>query len=183
MKDIIVVFLVGYVLGNFQTSYLMGKLIYKVDIRTLGHGNAGASNALDSIGLKFGLLVAFVDVAKGLISILIIKHFYQIGHIYPIIMKFKGGKGTATLIGVLLGFNVFYGIAAMLIIIVFTFITDYVAISTGILVVCVVGLTIFEQLGTIPILLSIFGALLSLYKHLPNYKRITKNEEGRLSLA
>lgn len=202
MKDIIVVFLIGYIIGNIQTSYLLGKLIYKVDIRTLGHGNAGASNALDAFGLKFGLTVAFVDVLKGMVSILIIKQFYQIGyhpeealllyvngygailgHIFPLIMRFRGGKGTATLVGVLLGFNPLYGVSAMLIIIVFTFITDYVAVSTGILVIIVIGLTIYEQMGTVPIVLSVFGALLSLYKHRKNYVRITKNEEGRLSLA
>jgi len=201
MKDIIVVFLMGYVLGNIQTSYLLGKLIYKVDIRTLGHGNAGTSNAVDSINWKFGLVVAFVDIAKGMIAVLIVKQVYQIGfvpgealllyvagygaiigHIYPIFMQFKGGKGTATLVGVLLGFNPLYGISAMLIIIIFTVITDYVTLSTVVLVLSVVALTIFKQMGIGPISLSIFGALLSLYLHRENFKRIVKHEEGRLSL-
>lgn len=200
MKDVVVVFLIGYVLGNFQTSYVFGRLIYKVDIRTLGYGNAGASNALDSIGFKFGLLVAFFDVLKGLLSILLIKNLYHVafvpnealllyvngygvilGHIYPAIMRFKGGKGTATLIGVLLGLQAIYGVAGMLIIIIVTLITDHVAISTGVLVVSFVFLTIFKNMGFWPIILSILGAMLSLYLHLPNYKRIAKKEEGRLS--
>jgi glycerol-3-phosphate acyltransferase PlsY len=202
MKDIIVVFLIGYALGNIQTSYILGRLLYKVDIRTLGHGNAGTSNAVDSINWKFGLVVAIVDIAKGMIAVLIVKQIYQIGfvpgeafllyvggygaiigHIYPIFMNFKGGKGTATLIGVLLGFNPLYGIVGMLIIIIFTIMTDYVTLSTAVLVASVVALTIFKQMGTGPILLSVFGALLSCYLHLPNYKRIAKHEEGRLSLA
>lgn len=202
MVDTIVVFIIGYSIGNIQTSYLLGKLLYKVDIRTLGHGNAGASNALVSFGFKFGLLVAFVDVAKGLISILIIRYFYQVGfnpdeamllyvngyaailgHIFPVIMRFKGGKGTATLIGVLLGFNPIYGVSAMLIVIGVTFLTDYVAISTAVLVISVIGLTVFKQMGTAPIIISIVGAAISLFKHRKNYVRITKNEEGRLSHA
>ena len=202
MKDFIVVFLIGYVLGNIQTSYILGKLVYKVDIRTLGHGNAGTSNAVDSINWKFGLVVAIVDIAKGMIAVLIVKEIYQIGfvpgealllyvggygailgHIYPIFMHFKGGKGTATLIGVLLGFNPLYGVGGMLIIIVFTLITDYVTLSTAVLVLSVVALTISKQMGMGPILIVIFGALLSFYLHLPNYKRMLKREEGRLSLA
>ena len=202
MQDYIVVAILGYLLGNFQASYIFGKLIKKVDIRTLGHGNAGASNAVESLGWKFGVLVAFLDVLKGIVSILLVKHFYKVGfdpdgalllyingytvilgHIFPFYMGFKGGKGTATLIGIMLGMHPWVGLLGMGIIILVTFLTDYIAIGTLALTLYVIFTTIFKDLGPGPIIISILGALLSLRLHLINYKRISLGTEGRLSLV
>ncbi|MHB8096644.1 MAG: glycerol-3-phosphate acyltransferase, partial [Erysipelotrichaceae bacterium] len=192
--------IIGYCLGNIQASYLLAKSIKKVDIRTLGFGNAGMSNAVESLGWKFGLLVGFIDVGKGIISVLFIKYLFKIdfnpdgalllylnaysvilGHIYPFHMNFKGGKGTAALIGVLIGLNPWYGLIGILIIIVVTVITDYVTIGTLALTLYVIGLTLYFKMGIIPLLISISGSLLSLYYHLPNYRRILNHTEGRLS--
>lgn len=200
MDKILLSIIIGYCLGNIQASYLLAKSIKKVDIRTLGFGNAGMSNAVESLGWKFGLLVGFIDVGKGILSVLIIKFLFKIdfnpdgalllylnaysvilGHIYPFHMNFKGGKGTAALIGVLIGLNPLYGIIGILIIIVVTVITDYVAIGTVALTLYVIGLTLYFKMGIIPLLISISGSLLSLYYHLPNYRRILNHTEGRLS--
>lgn len=202
MQDFIVVAILGYLLGNFQASYILGKVIKKVDIRTLGHGNAGASNAVESLGWKFGVLVALLDVLKGLVSILLVKYFYKVGfdpdgalllyingysvilgHIFPFYMGFKGGKGTATLIGIMLGMHPWVGLVGMGIIILVTFLTDYVAIGTLALTLYVIFTTVFRDLGPGPIIISILGALLSLKLHLINYKRISLGTEGRLSLV
>ena len=200
MDKILLSIIIGYCLGNIQASYLLAKSIKKVDIRTLGFGNAGMSNAVESLGWKFGLLVGFIDVGKGILSVLIIKFLFKIdfnpdgalllylnaysvilGHIYPFHMNFKGGKGTAALIGVLIGLNPLYGIIGILIIIVVTVITDYVTIGTVALTLYVIGLTLYFKMGIIPLLISISGSLLSLYYHLPNYQRILNHTEGRLS--
>lgn len=200
MDKILLSIIIGYCLGNIQASYLLAKSIKKVDIRTLGFGNAGMSNAVESLGWKFGLLVGFIDVGKGILSVLIIKFLFKIdfnpdgalllylnaysvilGHIYPFHMNFKGGKGTAALIGVLIGLNPLYGIIGILIIIVVTVITDYVTIGTVALTLYVIGLTLYFKMGIIPLLISISGSLLSLYYHLPNYRRILNHTEGRLS--
>lgn len=200
MDKILLSIIIGYCLGNIQASYLLAKSIKKVDIRTLGFGNAGMSNAVESLGWKFGLLVGFIDVGKGIISVLFIKYLFKIdfnpdgalllylnaysvilGHIYPFHMNFKGGKGTAALIGVLIGLNPWYGLIGILIIIVVTVITDYVTIGTLALTLYVIGLTLYFKMGIIPLLISISGSLLSLYYHLPNYRRILNHTEGRLS--
>lgn len=200
MQDYIIVAILGYLLGNFQASYILGKLIKKVDIRTLGHGNAGASNAVESLGWKFGVLVGVLDVLKGVISILLVKYFYKVGfdpagafllyvngysvilgHIFPFFMGFKGGKGTATLIGIMLGMHPWVGLVGLTIIILVTFLTDYVAIGTLALTLYVIFTTIFKDFGPGPIVISILGALLSLKLHLINYKRISLGIEGRLS--
>ena len=200
MDKILLSIIIGYCLGNIQASYLLAKSIKKVDIRTLGFGNAGMSNAVESLGWKFGLMVGFIDVGKGILSVLIIKFLFKIdfnpdgalllylnaysvilGHIYPFHMNFKGGKGTAALIGVLIGLNPLYGLIGILIIVIVTIMTDYVTIGTLALTLYVIGLTLYFKMGIIPLLVSISGSLLSLYYHLPNYRRIFNHTEGRLS--
>lgn len=202
MQDFLIVIALGYLLGNFQTSYILGKLIKKVDIRTLGRGNAGASNSVESFGWKFGIIVAFLDAFKGLLAVLLVRYFFDVsldvqgapllylagysavlGHIYPFFMNFKGGKGTATLVGMMVGLNPLFGVIGIAIIVAITFITDYVAVGTVGLLVWMIAGTLYFNVGLIPVLLSIFGALLSIYLHLPNFKRIKNKDEGRLSLV
>lgn len=200
MRDLMLAALIGYLLGNIQAGYLLGKLLKKVDIRTLGQGNAGASNAVESLGWKFGVLVALIDILKGVAAILLVKFMFSVGfnkegalllytagyfailgHIYPFYMKFKGGKGTATLIGILLGMNPVYGIIAMFILAGVTFATDYIVIGTLSLLFYVLFMTIFKDLGLWPVMITIAGGLLSIWLHLPNFRRIQNGQETRLS--
>lgn len=200
MKEIIISAVVGYLLGNIQVAYILGKLIKKVDIRTMGQGNAGASNAVESLGWKFGVLVGIIDVLKGAVSILLIKLLFDVelnsegafllyltgyttilGHIYPFYMNFKGGKGTATLIGILLGMNPLYGLIGILFIAATTFLTDYIVLGTAALTTYVVVLTYLKDFGPGALILSILGALLSMFLHRKNYKRIKLGTETRLS--
>lgn len=200
MRDYIIVIILGYLLGNIQAAYLLGKTIKKVDIRTLGHGNAGASNAVESLGKKFGFAVLLIDMLKGIVSILLVKSIFNVGfdsegalllylngysvilgHIFPFYMNFKGGKGTATMAGILLGLNIWLGLLGMLIVTVAAIVSDYIVIGTLALTIYIIGLTVFFELGFGPILISIFGALLSLKLHLPNYKRISLGTEGKVS--
>jgi len=202
MQDIFIVIALGYLLGNFQTSYILGKLIKKVDIRTLGRGNAGASNAVESLGWKFGIVVAFLDAFKGLLAVLLVRYFFEVsldvqgapllylagysavlGHIFPFFMNFKGGKGTATLVGIMFGLNPWFGILGLAIIIIITFISDYVAVGTVGLLLWMIAGTLYFNIGWIPIVIAILGSLLSIYLHLPNFKRIKNKDEGRLSLV
>jgi glycerol-3-phosphate acyltransferase PlsY len=199
MQDIFIVSLIGYLFGNIQATYLITKYFKKTDIRTYGYGNAGASNVVESFGIKYGLLVALIDILKAILSILLIKSLYSItlssnptllylngfsvilGHVFPYHMNFKGGKGTVSLIGVLFGINFFYGLLGLIIIILGTYITDRVALGTIGLTLYWILLTQYLNLGLKPLLISILMCLLSLYLHLPNYKRILNNTEGRLS--
>jgi len=199
MKDLFIVAIIGYCFGNIQTSYWLARIVKKVDIRTLGKGNAGASNTFESLGWKYGVFVAFVDVLKGLLSILLIKTLYQVGlnpqgafllylngycvilgHIFPFYMNFKGGKGTASLIGLMMGLNVWFGLAGIAVMVVVTLATQYVAVGTAVLVTFVVVVTVWMDWGVGAITLSLMGAALSLYLHLPNYRRIAKGEESKL---
>ena len=199
MQSILLVGLIGYLFGNIQAAYLFTKYIKKADIRSYGYGNAGASNVVETFGPKFGLMVALIDILKAIISISLIKLIFSItiqsnpdllyingfsvilGHIFPFHMNFKGGKGTASLIGVLFGLSFPFGLLGLAIIILGTFITDRVALGTIGLTLYWISLSIYLKLGWIPLLITLLMFILSFYLHLPNYKRILNKTEGRLS--
>lgn len=195
----IVVSLIGYLFGNIQAAYILTKYIKKVDIRSYGHGNAGASNVAESFGMKFGFIVVVIDILKAVLSIILVKQLYSItmqsnptllylngfgviiGHIFPFFMHFKGGKGTASLIGVLLGLDIYLGLAGIFVIVAATILTDRVALGTFCLTLFWAILTIYFRLGWMPISVSLLMFILSFKLHLPNYRRIMNNTEGRLS--
>lgn len=200
MKDYVSVLLIGYLFGLFQTSYLLGKLFFKVDVRTLGRGNAGASNATENLGFKFGLMVGLFDILKATLSILVIKVIYDVtlesdggtllylngfgvilGHNFPFYMGFKGGKGTASLIGMLLGMNPILGLGGMLVIVIFSLSSDFIAIGTLALVIYVVIVTSVLGFGAPSLIISVAIGIMSIYLHRNNYMRIMKKEESRVS--
>ena len=199
MYKILLVILIGYLMGCLQWSYFLSKTIKKVDIRTLGGGNAGASNTVSQFGWKMGIAVALLDIIKAIISLLIIRYLISIsfvensplnlylngtsvvlGHNYPFFMGFRGGKGTASTVGMLFGINIWIGIIGFFIILIITLVTDYIALGTMALVVFFIIATFYMDFGKVCLLLSIFIALQSLYKHIPNIKNIMIGKESRL---
>ena len=111
--------LIGYLLGCIQSAYILGRLAGKIDIREHGSGNAGASNITSTLGLKFGVIVGLVDILKGFFAVQIVRWIYPgnlelaylaglmaiVGHMFPFFLKFRGGKGVATLAGMMFGVN------------------------------------------------------------------------------
>ena len=198
----ILVMIIGYLAGCFQTSYILVKLIKKTDIRNLGNGNAGASNTTISLGWKYGVLVALLDIAKATVSILIVRHIHSdlafeqlifllylnglsviLGHNYPFFMGFKGGKGTASLVGMILAINIPMGLLGIGIIFIVTVLTDYIAIGTIALVTFFTISTVFLEYGVGPIVIASIIALLSIYNHIPNIHRIKNGQEKGLRRA
>lgn len=198
MKTYFTVIIIGYLFGCLQWSYILSKTFLNVDIRTLGAGNAGASNTVISIGWKLGVLVAILDILKAIISIFIIKHLFKIsfieenyfllylnglfvilGHDFPFFMKFKGGKGAASLLGMLIGIDYKLGILGFFIILIITIVTDYIALGT-------LGLNLFLALsaylyyGMNSVLISLILLFIAIYLHMPNIKRILIKEEKGL---
>ena len=194
MEKYALIILIGYIFGCLQWSYILGKIIKKKDIRTLGGGNAGASNTVTVFGWKMGVLVGILDIAKAIISIIIIRYILKssdifslylngtsviLGHNYPFFMGFKGGKGTASTGGMLFAINLKLGLLGLLVILAITLFTDYIALGTMALVTFFVIATIYLGYGPACILLALFIALLSAYKHIPNMKKIiSKSENG-----
>lgn len=192
--NFIISIILGYGLGCFQTSYLISRYLLKEDVRTKGNGNAGASNMTVAYGKKMGLFVALIDMLKATAAIMIGKNIFMgepllntllyviglfviVGHNFPFYMGFKGGKGTASLAGMLFGLNVFMGCIGVVIAISATLISDYIVIGTFSLLLAFNIMTYFLGYGMVPLLLSIVISLLSVYKHRENIELMIKREE------
>ncbi|MFD2627259.1 glycerol-3-phosphate acyltransferase [Oceanobacillus kapialis] len=197
---IIIVSLIGYIFGCIHGSQVVSK-IKKVDIKNSGVKNAGASNTTILLGWKYGILVALIDIFKATVAILlalfILKEngingdtqtllvyitalFVILGHNYPFTMNFSGGKGTASLVGVLLAIDWKIAVIGIAILLIFTIATDYLVV--GVLFMYLSFLvTTYLFFGIEPTLIVVFLSALSIMKHLENYKRIWKKEETKLS--
>ena len=187
--------LIGYLLGIIQTSYFLGLILYKKDIRNLGNGNAGASNATLVFGKKVGLLTVIVDISKAYVGLKIVNYLYPeridllflvglmvfIGHCYPIYMNFRGGKGTASLIGIALALDYRLGLLVLLIYLLMVLITDYMVMGTMSLLLIVLIYTLYFQLMTFNLVCVSLMIILSVSKHLANFSRIMKHEETHVS--
>ncbi|MFP4457896.1 MAG: glycerol-3-phosphate acyltransferase [Clostridia bacterium] len=194
MKYIISLVL-GYLFGCFQTSYFLGKLVKGIDIRDHGVNNAGASNTVMVLGFKYGLLVAILDILKATFAVLIIKRFYPnmpnvwyltglgafLGHCFPFFMQFRGGKGTASLVGAALAIDIRVGLITMLSGMVVAIITDYIFIGTLTVLSMFAISSIFYDYGTFSLVIAIIVAVISLAKHSNNIVRLIKGEETHVS--
>lgn len=202
MKSYLIVIIIGYLFGCLQWSYFLSKGIFKTDIRTLGGGNAGASNTVVSLGWKWGVLVALLDILKAIVSIALVRYLFKLaiieggiqhlylnglfvilGHDFPFFMGFKGGKGTASLLGMTIAIDYRLGALGFLVIFMVAVLTDYIALGTLSLVTFFILGTIYLKFGFIPVIITIIIASLSFYHHIPNLKAIKNKEEKGLREA
>jgi len=187
--------LIGYALGCIQTAFILSKTAGKMDIREHGSGNAGASNITTIMGVKYGVIVGAVDVLKGLFAVLVLKWIYPanpdlaylagifaiLGHIFPFYMKFRGGKGVATLVGMMFGLDWKLGVLFALLVIIPAAITDYIVVGSF---TTFIALPIVTYLLDYPLLFVFIGICLTVlifYLHRFNIQRIRAGEETRIS--
>lgn len=186
---------IAYLIGGISPSYIIASL-KKKDIRSNGSGNLGASNTTILLGWKWGVLVGVIDILKAFIPITVAKYVFSdltylpyviavcvvLGHIFPIYLKFKGGKGTATYFGSMLGISfIAFAVIGLLFLIV-TFATDYIVVGTY-TVICLfpIYLLIFSSVIAMGILLV--ASFTVAFKHRENIKRIIRKEEIGLRAA
>ena len=193
--SILLIIIISYLIGSIQSGILIGKIIYKTDVRQFGSKSSGATNIQRTIGLKPGIFVLVLDILKGLLPILFIEIFTEenilgvmsciflvLGHCYPVFHKFKGGKGVATGFGsvvVLLPY-IALGIPIALPII---YKTRYV--SLGAILGCIISIfliILFVALELLPSenLMILFVPLLIIYKHKQNIIRLIQKKENKI---
>tara|TARA_B110000438_G_scaffold258470_1_gene267198 strand:- start:734 stop:1360 length:627 start_codon:yes stop_codon:yes gene_type:complete len=187
-------FLVGYLAGCFQTSYFISNWILKKDIRDIGSGNAGASNITSELGWKYGVLTAFADIFKAYLPTQIITFIFPgayqpldlivlagtgaiLGHIYPFFLDFRGGKGIACYIGMLLAIDWKMGLVVILLLIVITLLTDYISVGSIALYIIIAVLSYYFSYSNIIITCSIILFIVGIIKHWINIKRIMNGSE------
>ena len=197
-------FLIGYVLGCIHGSKI-AQFLSGVDLKKTGHGNAGASNATLSLGWKYGILVAVIDIGKGVIAIMGI-HMYLadttffnleqiwlltysiaagviLGHNFPFHMGFNGGKGTASIIGILLAVDWKIGLFALLLFVILSFATNYliVGVLEFYLVFCTATYLWIPGIG--PTLIAIGLFIISFILHIENINRLIQGTEPKVTAA
>ncbi|MBR2948718.1 MAG: glycerol-3-phosphate acyltransferase [Lachnospiraceae bacterium] len=192
--EIILCGLFGYLVGNINPSYIIGRL-KGFDIRNNGSGNAGASNAVLLMGKKIGAFSALFDIFKAYFAVSYAFYLFPeceiirevtavgciLGHIFPILMRFKGGKGLACIGGSIMAYNVKLFIILLFVEILLALITDYIClIPVTVSIIVPVLYAVYKQSLLALLLLSV-TALVVLCKHIPNLKRIAAGREVRIS--
>lgn len=183
--------LAAYLLGAVPFGLLLTKLLSKRDPRDYGSGNIGATNAMRTGGKLVGALTMLADIAKGSLPVLlallaglsevwvaIIAVVTFLGHLYPVYLGFKGGKGVATMLGVMLPWQPLAAGAGLLIWIILIKLSHYVSLSS-ILAALLLPLLIALTGGSVPALLvgMVFASLVTL-KHAGNIKRLMNGTEA-----
>lgn len=191
MKYLIVI-LLSYLIGSIPSGYVIGKIFFKQDIRTMGSGNVGSTNALRNFGKLAGLGTFLFDFSKAIIACIIGKKFageegiylamffVVIGHMYSFVLNFKAGKGIATIFGALVYINSIFALTLFAVFLVVMFASRIVSLASmsAALVAIIYGIYKFG-INYFTICLSIL-ALLILYKHKDNFKRLVKGEEKKI---
>ncbi|WP_340294679.1 glycerol-3-phosphate 1-O-acyltransferase PlsY [Staphylococcus coagulans] len=188
---IALLFIASYLIGSIPSGYLIGKIFFKKDIREYGSGNTGATNSFRVLGKPAGVAVTFFDIFKGFIVVflpalfnveihgLLVGIFAIIGHVYPIYLKFRGGKAVATSAGVLLAVNPILLLILALIFFIILKLTKYVSLSSIIAAICCVIGSFFIS-DYVLLITSIAVSVLLIYRHSSNIKRIIKGTEPKI---
>ncbi len=204
---LLLIIISSYLLGSIPTAYLLGKALKGIDIRKLGSGNTGATNAFRVLGKPIGISVLFFDILKGFIAVtvlastltqpLIISKEATViilgliaisGHIWPIFLRFKGGKGVATSLGVLLGLVLSIGDLRLVLLIslsswIVLFLTTGFVSLASISSAIVFFLATFYLVDSIEIIIfSFVVAFFAIIRHKSNIYRLLGKKESRVKL-
>lgn len=185
----------GYLMGCSNMAYWLAKA-RGVDLRSGGSGNLGASNAVTMMGWKAGVITALHDGAKAFLAVLLFRWIFPeveaigtvagvaavYGHIFPFYLKFKGGKGLASYVGLLVALNWKLALALFVVIAIATVVTDYIVVGT--VLVVLIAPVFYAVNGDVTTALILAAAsLLMIWKHRINYVRIYKGTEVGLRSA
>jgi glycerol-3-phosphate acyltransferase PlsY len=191
--------LISYLTGSFPSAVLIGKVFYKKDVREFGSGNAGATNTFRVLGKKAGIPVLIMDIFKGWLAVnythliffssnnIDVLFEYQlvfgisavIGHLFPIYIGFRGGKGVATLLGLLLGIQPFAALLSCVVFIPILLLTRYVSLASifSSFAFPIIIYFFSETTHVSLIIFSIFVPMLALITHQKNIERLLRGEE------
>ena len=198
MLMILLGIIVAYLVGSIPTSYLMGKL-FGVDVRKHGSGNVGATNVLRVLGRLPAAITLILDIGKGVFAVtLVASLFYRkgainldlfrallalaviAGHNWTIFLKFKGGKGVATFIGVFAILLPVELIAGLSIWIITVWITKYVSLGSILLAISVPLIAAFSGKGIATVVLAVIACVIICYKHKGNINRLLMGTEHKI---
>jgi len=205
MLKISVAVILAYLIGSIPTSVWIGRIFYKVDIRTKGSKNAGATNTIRVLGYKAGIPVLIFDVFKGWLAVYIANFFWTetgsfpdlvdlkiilavaavAGHIFPVYVGFKGGKGIATLLGIGIALYPLAALIAVFVFIIVLLLSGYVSLSSitasvlfPFIEIIILGNNEYISLIIMAIAVAVFVPV----THRKNIKRLIRKKESKFSI-
>ena len=190
--DIFLVGIISYLMGSIPFGFILTKIFLKKDIREIGSGNIGATNALRTGNKTIGYLTLALDILKAVTPVFYVKIFYQdflyiaslcafLGHVFPIWLKFKGGKGVATYVGILFAINFYFGIIFIISWFITFFISKYSSLSSLIGAASIpIYLLILTQFNQVIFFTIMF--VLIFFTHRENIKRLKNKEETKTKI-
>ena len=187
-----IIIIISYLLGSIPFGFLLTKIFLKKDIREIGSGNIGATNALRTGNKSIAYTTLFLDILKAVIPIIFVKVYFVeylyiaslcvfLGHVFPIWLKFKGGKGVATYVGILCCINIYLGIAFVIVWLLTFIIFKYSSLSSllGSISIPIVNYFIFKEEV---IFFFIIMFVLIFYTHRENIKRLLNRSESKTKI-
>ena len=203
MNEFLII-LLAYLIGSIPTSVWVSKYFFGVDIRDYGSGNAGATNTYRVLGIRWGTFVMVVDVLKGLIatSLFLLIPYYMhdewdrtnlmiglglaavVGHIFPIFADFKGGKGVATLLGMVIAIQPLVAVCCVGVFLLVLYLTRFVSLSSILASIsfAVFILFIFNERETLYRVFAVAVASMVILTHQKNLNRILKGTESKVPI-
>ena len=190
--DVFFIGIISYLMGSIPFGFILTKIILKKDIREIGSGNIGATNALRTGNKSIGYATLILDVLKAVTPVIYVKVFYQdflylaslcafLGHVFPIWLKFKGGKGVATYVGILFAINFYFGIVFTITWFVTFFISKYSSLSSLVGAASIpIYLLILSQFNQVIFFTIMF--VLIFFTHKENIKRLKNKEETKTKI-
>jgi len=196
--------IVSYLIGSMPTALWVGKAFYGIDIREHGSGNSGATNTFRVLGKKAGTVVLLIDVLKGLTAASLVRYLYFIdigtvryvniqllfglssvvGHIFPLYANFKGGKGIATLLGMIIGIHYLSALVCIMLFVVILFSTRYVSLSSILAAVAfpLIAIVIYKNEEPFFVAFGIAAAVMVVLTHQKNIVRLVAGSENKAKL-
>ena len=190
--DTFLIGIISYLMGSIPFGLLLTKIFLKKDIREIGSGNIGATNVLRTGNKTIGYITLILDILKAVAPVIYVKIFYQdflyiaslcafLGHVFPIWLKFKGGKGVATYVGILFAINFYFGIIFAISWFVTFFISKFSSLSSLVgaasIPIYLLILTQFDQ-----VIFFTIRFVLIFFTHRENIKRLKNKEETKTKI-
>lgn len=196
--------LIAYIIGSIPSSVWIGKSYFGKDVRDFGSGNAGATNTFRVLGTQAGIIVLLLDILKGVTAASLVLYIPSVlhgtelyinlqllfgilavfGHIFPIFENFNGGKGIATLFGMLIGIHYILAVACVALFVVVLLLTRYVSLSSILAAISFpfFAIYIFHRDEPLLIAFGIAAALMVVITHKKNIIRLLNGEESKANL-
>ena len=190
--DILIISIISYFIGSIPFGFILTKVFLKKDIRKIGSGNIGATNALRAGNKIIGYATLFFDITKAVLPILFVKFYFSefiyisslcifLGHVFPVWLKFKGGKGVATYVGILFALNV-YLVLLFVVAWLITFAFSRLSSLSSLLASFTIPmyLLILAEFNQIFFFITMF--ILIFFTHRENIKRLKNKEESKTKI-